>query len=27
LATKQSVDKHLAKIFNVQLKKVLAKYW
>ena len=26
LATKQSVDKHLAKIFNVQLKKVLAKY-
>tara|TARA_Y100000114_G_scaffold43090_1_gene38500 strand:- start:202 stop:933 length:732 start_codon:yes stop_codon:yes gene_type:complete len=26
LATKQSVDKHIAKIFNVQLKKVLAKY-
>ena len=26
LATKQSVDKHLTKIFNVQLKKVLAKY-
>ena len=26
LATKQSVDKHLQKIFNIQMKKVLAKY-